>query len=330
MESNTTNTPVAGYRWVYLVAAVLSLGLIGLGGWLAYDQRVWSVLAAGGVALVATLLSYPLAAGLAQTARSRERLAREMMEPVYERFQQLAVQLNEISEQQLISERAKQVAYRDKDVDALRRTIQEDIRRREWDPALALVDAMETNFGYRAEAETLRQEITARRSEAFRRSLNETVAVIDRFASMEQWGAAFREAERLAAIYPENEQVRNLPVEIEARRAAFKKRLVDEWYAAVNRKDVDGAIELLRKLDLYLTPAEGEALQETARHLFKEKISLLRTQFTLAVQEQNWAEAVAVGETIMRDFPNTQMAREVRDVIDGLRQRAAGGEPVGV
>ena len=50
--------------------------------------------------------------------------------------------------------------------------------------------------------------------------------------------------------------------EIEARRQGHKKQLLDSWREAVNRKDVDGSIEILKKLDIYLTPVEAESMQE--------------------------------------------------------------------
>lgn len=327
---DTKTTRVSSFWWVYLVAAVAAAGLTGLGVYLAFSKGVWSVLAAGAASLLGVLAAWPLASVLARGVRAREESLQAALTPVYERLEQFSVQLNEISEQQLISERAKELAYRSKDIETLRRAINEEILRREWDPALSLVDALEQNFGYRSEAENLRQDIAAKRNEAFRRSLNESAAVIERYVSMEQWAAAFKEAERMMQVYPDNEQVRNLAVEIESRRQATKRRLVDEFYAAVNRKDVDGGIELLRKLDTYLAPAEAESLQDAARNLFKEKLAQLRTQFTLAVQEHNWMEAARIGDIIVRDFPNTQMAKEVREMSDTLRQRAATAEPVSV
>jgi outer membrane protein assembly factor BamD (BamD/ComL family) len=64
------------------------------------------------------------------------------------------------------------------------------------------------------------------------------------------------------------------------------------------------------------------------RSVFKDKLNNLRAQFSLAVHDQNWAEATRLGETIIRDFPNTQMAKEVREKMDALRQRAAQPEPL--
>jgi hypothetical protein len=91
---------------------------------------------------------------------------------------------------------------------------------------------------------------------------------------------------------------------------------------ALNRKDNDGAIEILKKLDLYLTRAEADVMQDTVRNLFKEKINDLRTQFALAVQDHRWGEAVRIGELIVRDFPNSGIAQEVKGRLDALRQRA--------
>ena len=50
----------------------------------------------------------------------------------------------------------------------------------------------------------------------------------------------------------------------------------------------------------------------------------LGVQFKLAVHDREWLRSVAVGEQIIREFPNTRMADEVRSMLDLLRERAAG------
>jgi outer membrane protein assembly factor BamD (BamD/ComL family) len=65
------------------------------------------------------------------------------------------------------------------------------------------------------------------------------------------------------------------------------------------------------------------------RLVFKEKLNNLGKQFSNAVQDHKWREAIDVGDTIVRDFPNTRIAQEVREKMDLLRQRAAGLEPAG-
>jgi hypothetical protein len=63
------------------------------------------------------------------------------------------------------------------------------------------------------------------------------------------------------------------------------------------------------------------------RNLFKDKLNQLKDRFTDAVHNDNRAESVRLAEQIINEFPNTQMARELREKIDGLRARATEGQP---
>jgi tetratricopeptide (TPR) repeat protein len=313
----------ASFVWVYPVAFVLSLVILAAGVYLVAKYQSWTLLAAGCVSVTGVLAVWPLALTLHGNRQCNEDQIKAALTPISERLEQYSVMLNQISEQQLLSDRAKSVAFREKDRDAVSRALQEEIGKKDWEAALVLVDEMERAFGYRQEADRFRQQINAAHDQFSRQQIADVVAVIDRHTRSEQWQAALREADRLRQMFPQNEQVKNLPVEIETRRQNHKKQLLDSWNEAVNRKDVDGAIEILKKLDLYLTPSEAEAIQEQARTIFKQKMENLRTQFSIAVQDHNWQEAIRVGETIMIDFPNTQMAKEVREKMDALRQRAS-------
>jgi hypothetical protein len=102
-----------------------------------------------------------------------------------------------------------------------------------------------------------------------------------------------------------------------------------QWDEAVARHDVDTSIEALKRLDPYLTPAEAEEMQETARGIFKEKLNNLSADFARAVHDQHWTDAVRIGEAVIRDFPNSRIAQEIRQNIEGLRQRGHG-EPAAV
>jgi hypothetical protein len=91
---------------------------------------------------------------------------------------------------------------------------------------------------------------------------------------------------------------------------------------------VDASIDILRQLDSYLTPAEAESMQDTARGVFKEKLNNLVAQFGAAIREHRWADAVRTGEQIQAEFPNARAAQEVGEKMDMLRQRAS--EPANV
>lgn len=321
----TRSAPFAKLNWFYLLATLLALATLGCGVYQTIRfGRGWEMVGAGCVGLIAVLAIWPLAHEMhasRSAAAQAERAA--AIEPVIDRLDQMAILVNMISEQQLLSDRAKAVAFRVKDREALRRAISEEVAKQDWEAALVLADEIEQQFGYRGEALRVRQEIDQRRREAVQRQVNDALGTIDRHTRAEQWSAALRESERLMQMFPDNEQVRNLPVEIENRRQAHKRQLLTSWTDAVARHDVDGSIEILKQLDTYLTPAEAESMQETARSVFKEKLNNLGKQFSTAVQDHRWIVAIRIGEQVIREFPNSRIAQEVRDNMDSLRQRAA-------
>jgi hypothetical protein len=320
------------FLWLYVVLGVLAIAA-GVWGWhlvtvgqMSHDPFSrdfgWIVLGSAAMALVIGLSTLPLALGFESARKSDLKHEHELLTGLNERLDQVCLLLNLMTENQLISDRTKSVAFRDKDRDAVRRAVQEEIARQDWEAALALVNEIDNSFGYKHEAENFRKEINDKRQSVAQRQISEQMAAIDRYTNAEAWGQALAEAQRVMPLFPNDEQVQRLPQEIENRRQARKKKLMDSWQEAVKNHDVDGSIEILKHLDLYLTPAEAEGLQESARGVLKEKINLLRSKFSEAVQEHRWAEAVRLGDTIISEFPNTRMAQEVRDTMEMLRQRA--------
>lgn len=318
-------------NWMYLLAVVLALATLGCGIYQVIDSgEGWPMVAAGCLGLIAVLATWPVVGALQASRAALAGERQELLTPLTQRIDEMTLLVNLISEQQLLSDRAKSVVFREKDRDALRRAISEEIAKCDWEAALVLADEIERGFGYKGEAERVRQQVQQCRQEAVRRQVADAIGTVDRHTRAEQWSAALREAERLMQQFPDNEQVRNLPVEIENRRQGHKRQLLSSWTDAVARHDVDGSIEILRQLDTYLTPAEAESMQETARSVFKEKLNNLGRQFSTAVQEHRWAEALRAGEAVMREFPNSRIAQEVRENMEALRKRAAApAEPAG-
>jgi hypothetical protein len=323
-------TKKASWSWVYGVALLISLAILVGGIYRASVMHDWSLLTAGSIAVVGVLIAWPLALQLHAFHCASCEQAEKSFSAINERFEQFSILLNLITEQQLLSDRAKSIAFRDKDADALRRAIQDEMHKQNWEAAESLAAEMEGSFGYKHEADRLRDEILNRRQGLVQKQIADVATIVDRHARGESWPEALREAQKIAQQFPDVPQAANMPTEVENRRAAQKQQLLDSWNDAVTRHDVDGSIEILKRLDMYLTPAEAENYQQTARGVFKEKLNLLRTQFSVAVQDRKWTEAITLGETIMRDYPNTQMAKEVRDMLDNLKSRANGIEPAAV
>jgi hypothetical protein len=152
--------------WMYAAVLFLAAIIFGVGIYLAIERQGWAMLAAGSVSIVGVLVAWPLAYVTSQARAAELRRQEQFATDVSERMQQLSVLLNLVSEQQLLSDRAKQVAFREKDRDALRRAIHEDLARKDWEAALALVSDMENTFGYKQEAADFRQEINRMSSAA--------------------------------------------------------------------------------------------------------------------------------------------------------------------
>ena len=327
-DSSPAADSIGTAAWIYVVLLVVAGVMFSVGVFLALNKQGWAILAAGCVSIVVVLTAWPIAKAMGETIISQRRRQMDIATMLSERLQQISVLLNVISEQQLLSDRAKQVAFRDKDRDALRRAIKEDLARRDWEAALVLVTDMEQTFGYRQEAVQFREEINNHRQEVVGRSIAEGNQRIDTYCRLEKWTEALREAEQLMQLYPGQGQVDQLPQEIETRRQGTKKQLLDAFNEAVARKDVDGGIEIVKKLDMYLTRQEADSMQEAVRNIFKEKLNQLGTQFTLSVQDQKWHEALRTGEIIIRDFPNSGIAREVRERLPLLHQKAGETQEV--
>jgi hypothetical protein len=312
----------SSFTWIYSVAALAALAILGWG----VSLRSSTLLAAGCLSIVAVAVTWPIARALS-AAVSAQDSAEEMGNRVNQRLEQMVTLMGRISEQQLLSDRARSVAFRDKDREAIRQAINEELVQGEWEAAFALADQFEKAFGSKNEADRFRAEIAGRRSEGMRQQIADVTQIIDRHIKGEQWSAALREAEKLISQLPHNDQVKRLPQDIENRRQAHKQQLIQTWHEASARHDWDGAIEILRQLDPYLTPAEAESMQETVRGVFKEKLNNMGAQFATLVRERKWTDAIRLGEQIQNDFPNSRIAHEVKEKMESLRTRAS--EPAG-
>lgn len=236
----------------------------------------------------------------------------------------LLTQLQIISDRMLLSDTAKRIAYRQEDVNALREAIRDDIAKKDFDAAMVLVQEMSTTFGYREEAEEFREQIMAARSTVIEARITVLLKRLDQIIAARDFPQALADALKIKRIYPDNPRVATIDEYVREAQGAYKHQLERDFLAAAQKDDVDGAIELLKALDGYLTEREAEPFREVARGVIGKKRDNLGVQFKMAVHDKEWLKAIRVGEQIIRDFPNTRMAEEVRERLDQLRERAAG------
>ncbi|MDP7290076.1 MAG: hypothetical protein QGH94_18990, partial [Phycisphaerae bacterium] len=199
--------------------------------------------------------------------------------------------------------------------------VHHDLMRQQYASAEAMIDSIENDLGYTEEAQRLRQEVVQSRDATIDEKIDAAINRIMSLLDEQQWIRAGRETSRILKLFPENEKIAALPSRIVDAKTAYKKRLLQEYGEAVRKNDIDRGMELLRELDRYLTPEEGAALQESARGVFKARLRQLGVQFAISVNDQKWEEAVSAGEEIIREFPNSRMAQEVRGKLDAMKAK---------
>ena len=295
--------------WTTVLFALLLLAGIavtGLGVYLAASRDDYAVLALGVVALTVSAAAAALANRLGGAGAGGDDL------------------LHQINQRLQMSELERRMADRARDREMLRRTIIEDIREGDYGAALALVDEMAASFGYVEESEKYRQQIIDARARKQEQDITASITRIEGMMRGFDWDTARREIDRLLRLFPDDRRVAAMPHRMQQARDDHKRELERDFLKAAELGDTDRAMDLLKELDMYLTPQEAEAYLETARGVIGQARENLALRFRLAVSDRDWIEALQAGEQVLREFPNSKMADEVRDMMDVLRERAAG------
>lgn len=231
--------------------------------------------------------------------------------------------LAHIYENSMLSDTAKRVLFRDRELEMLRRAIEEDLARGDYNAGLTLCDDMANLFGHREEAEAYRNRILQAGHASYEAKVREALDQLDAILATRDWAAAHREAASIRRLFPTHHLVQDIDQRILEAREQHKQELEARFLAAAEREDVAQAMDLLKDLDRYLTREEAARIASVAQHVIAKHRETLSMQFKAAVGERQWAEAARLGDAIMTEFPNSKMADEVRSMIDVLRVRAS-------
>jgi hypothetical protein len=229
--------------------------------------------------------------------------------------------LAQINQSTRISDAAKAIAFRDADRQSLREAVFEKLQRHEFDSAYELIDEIAKHAEYKELAQQLRLQTDRYHDATNQERLDQGIAHIEQLLDNHEWVKASTQIEDLIRSHPDTEKARAMRQRLLERKEQRKKELLAVWDEAVKRQETDRSLEILKELDLYLTPNEGLALQEAAKDVFRTKLHNLGVQFSMAVTERQWEQAIQAGEQIMRDFPNSKMADEIREKMEVLRQK---------
>ena len=156
---------------VLVVVAIVGGGLlIGLGAAKLGEPRgLWLIVVGAGVVaasvagFVVTFILLKIDANVARVSTA--------IRDLYEQVERYDTRLEAIAESARLSDAAKSIAHRLEDRAALRAAIRSEIAMNDWEAAMALITEMEQRFGYKEEAQQLRDQV----SQACRRFYHEEV-----------------------------------------------------------------------------------------------------------------------------------------------------------
>ena len=242
------------------------------------------------------------------------------LEEVAGALEKIRAGLVQINQSTRLSETAKAIAFRDEERRSLREAVFEKLQQHDFDAAYEIIDEIANRPEYQELAEQLRTQADAYHNATDQERINQVIVHIEKLFEDCQWAKASAQIEGLIKAYPDSDKAKAMRQRLIDSKQERKKILLAAWDDAIQRQDTDRSLQILKELDMYLSPNEGLALQEAARDVFKTKLHNLGIKFSMAVTEKRWANALEIGQHIVSDFPNSKMAEEIREKLDVLKQ----------
>ena len=230
--------------------------------------------------------------------------------------------LLQVSQASRLSDTAKEIVFRDSEQMELGEAALTKLHQHDFELADSMIETIAKHPKYSPLAERLKRMSEKYRSATEDGRVNQIIAHIEDLFDKKMWLQAAAQIENLIKMFPYSEKAKTMSAKLKERKDLQKRELLAEWDLAVREKNTDRGLEILKELDLYLTPSEALALQESAATVFKTKLHNLGVEFSVAVAEQNWKKALETGRDIVQNFPNSRMAVEIRSKLDILLERA--------
>lgn len=322
MDSNK-DSQVRQFKWhiIIIIAALVTVIILVLAVFTRLFENAAAVRDAlfmfGSLVFLGALMTMlSQVAGIVNTLRDNS----TKMEEAAKALENIYRGLQQINHSTRISEVVKTIAFREEERESLREAVFDKLKEMNFDGAYEIVDEIAGHAGYRGLAEELRREVDQYRDATEDERLDQTISHIEMLFESSQWAKASVQIESLIRAYPDSEKAKDMRQQLVDRKERHKRALLSAWDSAVKRQETDRSLEILRELDMYLTPNEALALQEAAKDVFRTKLHNLGVQFAMAISEKQWAGALEVGQQIIRDFPNSRMSSEIREKIHVLQQ----------
>jgi len=315
-----------GWHFLFAFLTMASVLLIGI-GWNV--QRSSENTGAGlvltfGVCLLTLSVLYAMFAGLLlvfEAVKSLKTIS-EKLDDSTEMLSRQSALLLKISQGIQLSDTAKEIVFCDTEQLELGEAALNKLHQHDFEGAEAMIAAMNEQPKYTALAARLKKMASQYRSATEEGRIHQIITHIEDLFEQRLWAQATVQIENLIKIFPHSERAKTMPARLRECKDRYKRELLANWDLAIRNKDTDHGLEILKELDLYLTPAEALALRESATTVFRTKLHNLGVDFSVAITEKNWLKACEMGKEIVRNFPNSRMAEEIRNKMDILQDLA--------
>jgi hypothetical protein len=242
------------------------------------------------------------------------------LEEVAGSLEKMHIGLTQINHSARVSETVKAIVVRDADRQSLRDAVFDKLQQQDFDAAKKIINEIAKRSEYQELAEQLSKQVEQYHTKTDQERINQAIAHIKKLLDNCHWVRASTQIKGLIKAYPDSEQAKAMRQILLDKKQERKKILLAAWDDAVRGRETDRSLDILKDLDLYLTPNEGLALQEAARDVFRTKLHKLGVQFSIAVTEKKWPNALNIGQQIIKDFPNSRMSEEIHSKLDVLKQ----------
>ncbi|MBN1973891.1 MAG: hypothetical protein JW787_09660 [Sedimentisphaerales bacterium] len=242
------------------------------------------------------------------------------LEELTKALEEIHAGLAQINKSTRISDTVKSIAFKDADRQSLREVVFEKLQAKDFSAAKEIIEEIARHPEYEELAEDLMSEAEKYQNATEQERLNQVTAHIEKLIDDAQWKRASAQIEGLIKAHPYSDQAKNMRLVLYERKQERKKILLAAWDDAVTNQETDRSLEILKELDSYLSPNEASAFQEAASDIFRTKLHSLGMQFSIAVTERRWADALDIGQKIIKDFPNSKMCQEIYTKLDVLKQ----------
>lgn len=242
------------------------------------------------------------------------------LEEVAGSLEKMHIGLTQINHSARVSETVKAIVFRDADKQSLRDAVFDKLQQQDFDAAKKIINEIAKRSEYQELAAQLSEQVEQYHTTTDQERINQAIAHIEKLLDNCHWVRASTQIEGLIKAYPDSEKAKAMRQILLDKKQERKKILLAAWDDAVRGRETDRSLDILKDLDLYLTPNEGLALQEAARDVFRTKLHKLGVQFSIAVTEKKWPSALNIGQQIIKDFPNSKMSEEIHSKLDVLEQ----------